>query len=118
MDHEWTLRAPRRLIIVVLKLELGPDSTLKEPVVQPYEPVEDVDVLVPKVGERGPVFVITREEAHCDLIDESMSALLFELRLRLRCFVRGHVALRQSLVDYLEPHPDGRLVRRCAILPQ
>ena len=67
-----------------------------------------MEELATKVDRLRPVVRI--HEAHFHLVDEAISAFLFDLALRLPRLIRANVIVCQRVVDDLQSHLDRDLV--------
>ena len=115
---ESVCRSLGLFVILGTDVDLRPDAAHQEPVVLPHVLLRDVDVLVAKIHELGPVLVVVREVADFDLVDQRVLALVFYLGLHGVGFVRSHKVLGESRVDDSHPGFDGHGLIGRAILPQ
>ena len=101
------------LVVLPAHVDLGPDPARQQPVEIPHVVIGDVDVAVAEVGHLSPVMGV--HQAHFDLIDEGVAALLLDPALSLLGLVRADVVVGERVVDDLQPHLDRHLVRGCAV---
>ena len=103
-------------VILEAHLDLGPDPAGEEPVVLSDVSVRNPNLAVPEVHCLGPVQAI--DQLHLDLVDEGVAPVLLDLALCLVRLIRTDVVVREGVIDDLQAHLDGRLVRRGAVLPE
>jgi len=118
LDPERATLSFRRLVVLVPQIDLGPDSAHQEAVEVPQEPIRDMDELVSKVLQLGPVLVVVRDIPHLNLVDEGVVAFVLDHRLSLVGLVRSDKVRGDGVIHHPEPGLDSYRVIGCTVFAE